>query len=100
MEVLREFRVMLHGVKLNMFADRQNLTFNTSNSRVRRWILLMEEHDCHLKYIKIKGNMIADSMSRMRTSHNEDSLFSDDMFYIEALSNNNVQLNESHLEFF
>ena len=53
-ETLREFRDMLYGMKLNIYTDHQNLTFNTSNPRVRRWRLLMEECDHALKYIKEK----------------------------------------------
>ena len=41
-ETLREFRDMLYGNKLELFTDHLNLTFNTSNPRVKRWRLLME----------------------------------------------------------
>ena len=36
-ETSREFRDMLCGMKLNIFTDHQNLTFNTSSPRVKRW---------------------------------------------------------------
>ena len=42
-ETLREFRDMLYGMKLNLYTDHLNLTFNTSNPRVKRWRHLMEE---------------------------------------------------------
>ena len=36
---------MMHGMKLQIFADHQNLTFNTFNLCEKRWCLLIEEFD-------------------------------------------------------
>ncbi|MFO0089965.1 MAG: Ty3/Gypsy family RNase HI domain-containing protein, partial [bacterium] len=80
-ETLREFRDMLFGMKLNIFTDHENLTFNSSNWRIKRWRLLMEEFDYKLKYIPEKENKIADAMSRMKTMCDEDSCYTHDMFY-------------------
>ena len=82
-ETLREFCDMLCAMKLNMFEDHQNLTFNMSNPRVLRWRLLIEQCDYVLKCIKGKDNVIADLMSRIHTLRNEDSLFTNDTFYSE-----------------
>ena len=60
----------------------------------------MEEHNHVLKHVKVKDNIITDLMSRMSTSCNEDSLFSDDMLCSEVLHDKNMQLNELHLEIF
>ena len=35
-ETLREFRDMLYGMELILYTDHLNLTFNTSNPRVKR----------------------------------------------------------------
>ena len=82
-ETLREFRDMLYGMKLYIHTDHLNLTFNTTNPRIKRWRLLMEEFDYDLIYIPEKDNIIADCMSRMRTMCDEESLQTNKMFYAD-----------------
>lgn len=62
-ETLREFRDMLLGINLEIHTDHKNLTFNSSNERVRRWRLLLEEFKYDLHYTPGKENVIADVIS-------------------------------------
>ena len=55
---------MLCRMKMQIFSGHQILTFNTSNPRVKRWCLLMEELDHDLQYVSKKNNAISDDMPR------------------------------------
>ena len=72
-ETLREFRDVLCGMKLELFTDHLNLTFNTSNIRVKRWRLLMEKISYTLKCMLEKDYKMSDTMSRIHTVCEEES---------------------------
>ena len=76
---------MLYGMKLELFTDHLDLTFNTSNPKVKRWRLLMAEFDYDLKYIPDKNNKISDEMSIIYALCDNESLMTNDMFYEDLL---------------
>ena len=51
--VLREFKSMLFGAKINIYTDHNNLTFaNVNTQRVLRWRCYVEEYAPKLFYLQ------------------------------------------------
>ena len=68
-ETLKEFRNILLGQNLIVFTDHKNLTYKNFNTdRVMRWRLILEEFGPELKYIKGEKNIVADALSRLEIS--------------------------------
>ena len=75
METLKEFRNILLGYQITVYTDHKNLTYNFFNTeRVMRWRLILEEFGPELKYIKGENNVVADALSRLEKSPNQDIL--------------------------
>ncbi len=54
-ETLKEFRNILLGHVIRVFADHKNLTFKNFNTeRVMRWRLILEEFGPELNYVRVK----------------------------------------------
>lgn len=106
-ELLKEFKGMLLGYKVEVWTDHINLTRDNlglaTSDRVHRWRLLLNEYDVDIKYIKGENNTVADAISRLdycpkENPHDED----EDAFDPKELSaherwNNCITL-LSHLE--
>ena len=74
-ETLKEFRNILLGHKITVYTDHKNLTYNKSNTeRVMRWRLILEEFGPELKYIKGENNVVANTLSRLENSDNQEIL--------------------------
>ena len=74
-ETLKEFRNILLGHQITVYADHENLTNNFFNTeRVMRWRLILKEFGPELKYIKGEKNVVADTLSRLEMSDNQDIL--------------------------
>ena len=74
-ETLKEFRNILLGHPITVYTDHKNLTYKFFNiERVMRWRLILEEFGPELKYIKGENNVIADALSRLEKSPNQEIL--------------------------
>nr|GEY41182.1 hypothetical protein [Tanacetum cinerariifolium] len=64
----REKRHYLYGVKCTVFTDHKSLQYildqKELNMRQRRWIELLSEYDCEIRYHPRKANVVADALSR------------------------------------
>ena len=76
-EILKEYKNILFGYKLEVFTDHENLVHETlllSSDRVMRWRLLLEEYSPTFHWIKGEKNIVADSMSRLPTVASTDEI--------------------------
>nr|GEX57667.1 putative reverse transcriptase domain-containing protein [Tanacetum cinerariifolium] len=64
----RLWRHYLYGVKCTMFTDHKSLQYildqKELNMRQRRWIELLSDYDCEIRYHPGKANVLADALSR------------------------------------
>ena len=75
METLKEFRNIILGHQFTVYTDHKNLTYKIFNTeRVMRWRLILEEFGPELKYIKGENNVVADALSRLELSDNQEIL--------------------------
>nr|GEX96409.1 putative reverse transcriptase domain-containing protein [Tanacetum cinerariifolium] len=65
---LRFWRHYLFGTKYTMYTDHKSLQYildqKELNMRQRRWIELLSDYDCEIRYHPGKGNVVADVLSR------------------------------------
>nr|GEW61179.1 transposon Ty3-I Gag-Pol polyprotein [Tanacetum cinerariifolium] len=65
---LRLWRHYLYGVKCTVFTDHKSLQYildqKELNMRQRRWIELLSDYDCEIRYHPRKANVVADALSR------------------------------------
>nr|GEU76628.1 hypothetical protein [Tanacetum cinerariifolium] len=58
----------LNGVKCTVFTDHKSLQYildqKELNMRQRRWIELLSDYDCEIRYHPRKANVVADALSR------------------------------------
>ena len=72
---LKEFRNILLGHQIKVYTDHKNLTYNFLNTeRVMRWRLILEEFGPELKYIKGENNVVANALSCLEMSDNQEIL--------------------------
>jgi hypothetical protein len=67
-ETLKEFKGMLWGQQIKVFADQANLmrdAFGLTSDRVYRWRLLLEEYKPKIVYINGIHNTMADAVLRL-----------------------------------
>lgn len=84
-ELLKEFKGMLLGQKLTLYTDHKNLVqknLGSTSDRVMRWMLLLQEYDVDIRYIKGVDNTVADAISRLdyhpqKNPHPEDEIDQD-----------------------
>ena len=75
MATLKEFRNILLGHQITVYTDHKNLTHNFFNTeRVMRWRVILEEFGPELKYIKGENNVVADALSPLEKSTNQEIL--------------------------
>ncbi|GKF28734.1 putative reverse transcriptase domain-containing protein, partial [Tanacetum coccineum] len=65
---LRLWRHYLYGMKCVVFTDHKSLQYILNqkelNLRQRRWIKLLSDYDCEIRYHPRKVNVVADALSR------------------------------------
>nr|GEU47901.1 putative reverse transcriptase domain-containing protein [Tanacetum cinerariifolium] len=65
---LRIWRHYLYGTKCTVYTDHKSLQYildqKELNMRQRRWIELLSDYDCEIRYHPGKGNVVADALSR------------------------------------
>ncbi|GJS67617.1 putative reverse transcriptase domain-containing protein [Tanacetum coccineum] len=65
---LRLWRHYLYGTKCVVFTDRKSLQYILNqkelNLRQQRWIELLSDYDCEIRYHPRKGNVVADALSQ------------------------------------
>ncbi|GKG03425.1 putative reverse transcriptase domain-containing protein, partial [Tanacetum coccineum] len=65
---LKIWRHYLYGTKCTMFTDHKSLQHildqKELNMRQRRWLELLSDYDCDIRYQPGKENVIADALSR------------------------------------
>nr|GEW32818.1 putative reverse transcriptase domain-containing protein [Tanacetum cinerariifolium] len=65
---LRLWRHYLYGTKCMVFTNHKSLQYNLNqkelNLRQQRWIELLSDYDCEIRYHPRKENVVADALSR------------------------------------
>ena len=70
---LKEFRNILLGNQITVYTDHKKLTYTFFNpERVMHWHLILEEFGPELNYIKVENNVVADALSRLEKSDNQE----------------------------
>nr|GFC33738.1 putative reverse transcriptase domain-containing protein [Tanacetum cinerariifolium] len=66
--VLRLWRLYLYGTKCVVYTEHKSLQYIVDqkelNMRQRRWIELLSDYDCDIRYHLGKANVVADALSR------------------------------------
>ena len=74
-ETLKEFYNILIGHQITVYTDHKNRTHKMFNTeRVMRCCLILKEFGPKLKYIKGENNVVADALSRLEKSNNQEIL--------------------------
>nr|GEV69247.1 putative reverse transcriptase domain-containing protein [Tanacetum cinerariifolium] len=65
---LRLWRHYLYGTKCIVYTNHKSLQYildqKELNMRQRRWIKILSDYDCEIRYHPCKGNVVADALSR------------------------------------
>ncbi|GKC74075.1 putative reverse transcriptase domain-containing protein [Tanacetum coccineum] len=69
---LKMWRHYLYGIKCVVFTDHKSLQHildqKERNMRQRRWLELLSDYDCEIRYHPGKANVVADALSRKERS--------------------------------
>ena len=74
-ELLKEFRNILLGHQITVYTDHKDLTYKFLNTKCAMcWRLIIKAFGPELKYIKGENNVVADALSRLEMSDNQEIL--------------------------
>ena len=94
-ECLKQFRNILFGYEINVYSDHKNLVYEATLSesqRVMRWRLLLEEFGPNIIHIAGVDNIVADTLSRLKSNNvEEDEIESTDTKVKELFANRRVR---------
>ncbi|GJY54307.1 putative reverse transcriptase domain-containing protein [Tanacetum coccineum] len=81
---LKMWRHYLYGTKCVVFTDHKSLQHildqKELNMRQRRWLELLSDYDCEIRYHPGKANMVADALSRKeRKARKEENFINKDL---------------------
>ncbi|GJW51082.1 putative reverse transcriptase domain-containing protein [Tanacetum coccineum] len=69
---LKMWRNYMYGTKCVVFTDHKSLQHTLDqkdlNIRQRRWLKLLSDYDCEIRYHPVKANVVADALSRKERS--------------------------------
>ncbi|GKA15717.1 putative reverse transcriptase domain-containing protein [Tanacetum coccineum] len=72
---LKSWRHYLYGTKCTVFTDHKTLQHildqEELNMRQRRWLELLADYDCEIRYHPRKANVVADALSRIKPLQEE-----------------------------
>lgn len=74
-ECLKQFKNILFGYEIHVYSDHKNLVYEATLSesqRVMRWRLLLEEFGPQIHHIAGVDNIVADTLSRLKSSNAEE----------------------------
>ena len=72
---LKEFRNILLGHQITVYTDPKIITYKSFDTEhVMHWRLILKEFGPELKYIKGENNVVADALSRLEMSDNQEIL--------------------------
>jgi len=72
-QTFKEYQPMLYGAEIHVHTDHRNLTnANLNSQRVLRWRFLIEEFHPQFHYITGPNNVLADAVSRVSRSLEEE----------------------------
>ena len=69
------FKPIIYGAKLTIHTDHRSLTFlftkASSNAKINRWLMAMQDIQPNVIYVEGKANKVADVLSRVPSDWNE-----------------------------
>jgi transposase InsO family protein len=76
---LMKWRTHVLGSPLTVLSDHKSLSFimkaRLTNSRLTRWVLILQEYNFEIEYIKGTDNIVADTLSRYPADKSEEANF-------------------------
>nr|GEV18727.1 reverse transcriptase domain-containing protein [Tanacetum cinerariifolium] len=80
---LKMWRHCLYGTKCDVFIDHKSLQHildqKELNMRQRRWLELLSDYECEIRYHPRKANVVADALSRKKRSKKEENFINEDL---------------------
>ncbi|GKB93145.1 putative reverse transcriptase domain-containing protein, partial [Tanacetum coccineum] len=81
---LKMWRHYLYGTKCVVFTDHKSLQHildqKELNMRQRRWLELLSDYDCELRYRPGKANVVANALSRKSEERREENYGTEDLY--------------------
>ncbi|GJT13021.1 putative reverse transcriptase domain-containing protein [Tanacetum coccineum] len=80
---LKMWRHYLYGTKCTVFTNHKSLQHildqKELNMRQRRWLELLSDYNCEIRYHSGKANVVADALSRKERTRKEENFINEDL---------------------